>query len=97
MPIYEYLCGGCGKELEVTQRITESPLEVCPSCGGALQRLISNTTFILKGTGWYATDYARKGSSGKGDHGPEEKSDPGPKEKSDPGPSTSSTASDKGD
>lgn len=63
MPIYEYRCQGCGKELEVMQKITESPLEVCPSCGGLLQRLISNTSFVLKGTGWYATDYARKGAS----------------------------------
>ncbi|MEJ5378044.1 MAG: zinc ribbon domain-containing protein [bacterium] len=63
MPIYEYSCQGCGKELEVMQKITENPLETCPSCGGVLQRLISSTSFILKGTGWYATDYARKGSS----------------------------------
>jgi putative FmdB family regulatory protein len=63
MPIYEYKCEGCGKDLEVMQRITEEPLGVCPSCGGQLQRLISSTSFILKGTGWYATDYARKGSS----------------------------------
>lgn len=63
MPIYEYKCDGCGKELEVMQRITEEPLRSCPSCGGVMQRLISNTSFILKGTGWYATDYARKGSS----------------------------------
>ncbi|MGQ9859206.1 MAG: FmdB family zinc ribbon protein [Thermodesulfobacteriota bacterium] len=63
MPIYEYKCDGCGKELEVMQRITDEPLRSCPSCGGVMQRLISNTSFILKGTGWYATDYARKGSS----------------------------------
>lgn len=63
MPIYEYRCQDCGKDLEVMQKITESPLEVCPSCGGSLQRLISNTSFVLKGTGWYATDYARKGAS----------------------------------
>lgn len=63
MPIYEYKCDGCGKELEVMQRITEEPLRSCPSCGGVMQRLISNTSFVLKGTGWYATDYARKGSS----------------------------------
>lgn len=63
MPIYEYKCQGCGKDLEVMQKITENPLEVCPSCGGMLQRLISTTSFVLKGTGWYATDYARKGTS----------------------------------
>jgi putative FmdB family regulatory protein len=63
MPVYEYQCQQCGKELEVTQRITDESLKICPSCGGALQKLISNTSFILKGTGWYVTDYARKGSS----------------------------------
>jgi len=63
MPIYEYRCEGCGKEIEVMQKITDDPMSVCPGCGGSLQRLISNTSFILKGTGWYATDYARKGSS----------------------------------
>jgi len=63
MPIYEYRCQDCGKDLEVMQKITENPLESCPSCGGMLQRLISNTSFVLKGTGWYATDYARKGAS----------------------------------
>lgn len=63
MPIYEYRCQGCGRDLEVMQKITENPLDVCPSCGGVLRRLISNTSFVLKGTGWYATDYARKGTS----------------------------------
>lgn len=61
MPVYEYRCRDCGKELEVMQRITDDPLTTCPGCGGSLQRLISNTSFILKGTGWYVTDYARKG------------------------------------
>jgi predicted nucleic acid-binding Zn ribbon protein len=42
------------------QKITDDPLEECPSCGGRLNRLISSTSFILKGTGWYVTDYARK-------------------------------------
>ena len=60
MPIYEYHCRDCGEDLEITQRITEQPLEMCPSCGGALNKLISHTSFILKGTGWYATDYGRK-------------------------------------
>ncbi len=86
MPIYEYRCQSCGKELEVTQRITEDPLALCPSCGGRLQRLISNTGFILKGTGWYATDYARKGSSSSR----EEKGSPS---KSDTGGSGSSSTS----
>jgi putative FmdB family regulatory protein len=62
MPIYEYHCQRCGV-FEVTQRITESPLVSCPTCEGEVRRLISATSFVLKGSGWYATDYAR--SNGK--------------------------------
>lgn len=62
MPIYEYHCQECGV-FEVTQRITESPLTNCPTCEGDIRRLISLTSFVLKGSGWYATDYAR--SNGK--------------------------------
>lgn len=59
MPIYEYKCQRCG-DFEVTQRITEKPLSRCPTCKGKVKKLISNTSFQLKGTGWYVTDYARK-------------------------------------
>jgi putative FmdB family regulatory protein len=75
MPIYEYDCQRCGT-FEVSQRITEKPLGKCPSCRGKVKKLISNTSFQLKGTGWYITDYARKGANGdakggdaKGDNG----------------------------
>jgi putative FmdB family regulatory protein len=75
MPIYEYKCRKCGT-FEVTQRITEKPLGKCPTCRGKVKKLISNTSFQLKGTGWYITDYARKGANGdakggdaKGDNG----------------------------
>jgi putative FmdB family regulatory protein len=60
MPIYEYQCQKCGT-FEATQRITEDPLSKCPTCKGKVKKLISNTSFQLKGTGWYVTDYARKG------------------------------------
>ena len=60
MPIYEYECQKCGT-FETTQRITEEPLSKCPTCKGKVKKLISNTSFQLKGTGWYITDYARKG------------------------------------
>lgn len=63
MPVYEYHCQKCG-EFEVTQRITEKPLGKCPTCKGKVKKLISNTSFQLKGTGWYITDYARKGQNG---------------------------------
>ena len=75
MPIYEYQCGKCGT-FEATQRITDKPLTKCPTCKGKVKRLISNTSFQLKGSGWYITDYARKdkSSDGKGDK-PDAKSD----------------------
>ena len=60
MPIYEYRCERCGT-FEEMQRITAPPLERCPKCGGKVRRLISNTSFQLKGSGWYVTDYARSG------------------------------------
>jgi putative FmdB family regulatory protein len=73
MPIYEYRCKKCG-EFEATQRITDTPLTRCPTCRGKVTKLISNTSFQLKGSGWYATDYARKGSTGK-EKGTETKSE----------------------
>jgi len=64
MPIYEYQCPKCGV-FEVTQRITESPLRKCPTCKAKVERIISATSFVLKGSGWYATDYAKSGSAPK--------------------------------
>jgi putative FmdB family regulatory protein len=64
MPIYEYHCQKCGT-FEATQRITDKPLAKCPTCKGKVKKLISNTSFQLKGTGWYITDYARKGQNGE--------------------------------
>ena len=61
MPIYEYQCSQCGHQLEILQAMSDSPLSICPHCQAtALTKLISNTTFQLKGTGWYKTDYATK-------------------------------------
>lgn len=65
MPIYEYDCQRCGT-FEATQRITDKPLTKCPTCKSKVRKLISNTSFQLKGTGWYVTDYARKGKSEDG-------------------------------
>ncbi|MYC80636.1 MAG: zinc ribbon domain-containing protein [Acidobacteria bacterium] len=63
MPIYEYGCDACGKVIEVMQKISDEPLKTCPDCSGQLTKLISRTSFQLKGTGWYVTDYARKPES----------------------------------
>ena len=60
MPIYEYVCDKCGHEFEVTQKMTDKPLKKCKECERKLHKKISNTSFVLKGTGWYKTDYAGK-------------------------------------
>jgi putative FmdB family regulatory protein len=67
MPIYEYICGNCQAHVEQVQKITDPPLAVCPVCGGPLRKKISLSSFQFKGSGWYATDYARKnGANGNG-------------------------------
>jgi putative FmdB family regulatory protein len=59
MPIYEYECQACGCTIEAFQKFSDKPLRKCRHCGGRLKKLISNTSFVLKGSGWYVTDYAR--------------------------------------
>lgn len=66
MPIYEYECSNCGCQKEVWQKFSDDPLTKCELCNGTMKRLISQSTFHLKGTGWYVTDYASKGSAGGG-------------------------------
>ena len=56
MPTYEYKCKRCGKEFEIEQKITDVPIERCRECRGVVKRLISQSTFILNGPGWYASD-----------------------------------------
>ena len=68
VPIYEYRCRKCHEVTERIQGVKDPPLRKCPSCGGKLEKMMSPGAFVLKGTGWYATDYANEGnSSGKGD------------------------------
>src|SRR5262245_57860730 len=63
MPIYEYACKKCGETIEVIQKFSDPLLKKHAGCGGALTKLISAAGFQFKGTGWYVTDYARKGQS----------------------------------
>jgi putative FmdB family regulatory protein len=63
MPIYEYECSKCGRIDEVLQKFSDKPLARCKHCSGKLQKLISHSSFHLKGTGWYITDYASKSGS----------------------------------
>src|SRR5437762_12778418 len=57
MPTYEYECLKCKRVFEIRQRISEPALKKCDQCGGAVRRLLSAAPFILKGEGWYVTDY----------------------------------------
>jgi len=60
MPIYEYQCRKCGRQFEAFQGITEPDLKTCRFCRGKVQKMMSLSSFSLKGTGWYATDYKGK-------------------------------------
>ena len=62
MPTYQYRCPKCG-DYDVTQRITESAFSNCATCNSPVERLISAANFVLKGGGWYTTDYGRKGTA----------------------------------
>ncbi len=70
MPIYEYQCAKCGEVFEAFQKINDKPLNHCKFCNGPVEKLISHSSFQLKGSGWYMTDYARKSQpSGGADSG----------------------------
>lgn len=59
MPVYEYECRDCGKQFEESQSIKDKPVESCKFCGGTVQKLISSTSFALKGGGWYQDGYSK--------------------------------------
>src|SRR5689334_11464928 len=85
MPLYEYACDKCGHQFEARQRISEDPLKTCPACkADALERLVSKTSFTLKGSGWYADGYGGGGdSNAKSDSKTESKSESKSTSKSD--------------
>jgi putative FmdB family regulatory protein len=71
MPIYEYRCTACGHELEVLQKLSDSPLAECPACHKPeLRKLVSAAGFQLKGSGWYVTDFRNKGTKPAKDKAP---------------------------
>ena len=62
MPLYEYQCEACNHRFERIQKFSDPPIETCPTCGGAVRKLISSPAIQFKGSGWYITDYAKKSS-----------------------------------
>ena len=69
MPIYEYRCKSCGNTIEVIQKFDAKPLRKCRECAGRLEKLISRTSFQLKGGGWFAEGYGSGSKSGKSGSG----------------------------
>lgn len=66
MPIYEYKCPDCGHQFDVIQKMSDAPVTVCPSCAaGNVRKLISATSFVLKGSGWYKDHYGLKSGGGE--------------------------------
>jgi putative FmdB family regulatory protein len=99
MPIYEYSCEDCQHIFEEWQKDFTDKEMTCPICGGRSKRMISNTAFILKGSGWYVTDYARESSassSGNGGNGDSAKSSETTTESSTSESSTGSASSSEG-
>lgn len=97
MPLYEYQCPECGR-FERIQKFADAPLTECPTCGQGVQRLLSAPAIQFKGSGWYVTDYARKGGNGKGEKagaakaGDGAKSDGGSASKSESGSSSTGSS-----
>lgn len=99
MPIYEYVCDKCGSRIEIIQRIGDPAPKRCRKCRGKLQKAVSRTSFQLKGSGWYATDYPHKQvASGKDKPEKSGADKPDKTEKTDkkaePAPSSSAASSD---
>jgi putative FmdB family regulatory protein len=87
MPIYEYVCQKCGQHLEIMQKMSDKPLTKCSQCKGKLEKIFSQTSFQLKGAGWYVSDYTSRAKTEKGEKS--EKSEKG--EKKDAGTACATT------
>jgi putative FmdB family regulatory protein len=98
VPLYEYQCDACGRRFEVIQKFSDAPVDVCRECGkGPVHRLLSSPAIQFKGSGWYITDYAKKGAGDSSTSGGKTGSGPSDAGKSDATKSDSSAASAKTD
>ena len=70
MPLYEYLCKKCGHRFEEIKKFSDKQPTKCPECGGVIEQVISAPAVQFKGSGWYVTDYAKKGSGSVGTSSP---------------------------
>ena len=96
MPIYEYECNSCCNVFEIFQRMTEDPLTTCPDCAGPVKKLVSMSSFKLKGGGWYADGYSNKSCNSSGTSTPATKTEnPPKKEEKTKNTSTNSSAATK--
>ena len=75
MPLYEYQCRKCGHRFERIQKFSDPEVKKCPECDGRVERLLSAPAVQFKGSGWYVTDYARKGGARKSEGKSESSSD----------------------
>ncbi len=91
MPIYEYECEKCGEVFEEWQKDFKDREVKCPKCNSPARRLISHTSFILKGSGWYVTDYGRSSTGGNGGGNGNGKKDSSSKTKTESASTTSTT------
>jgi putative FmdB family regulatory protein len=96
MPLYEYQCDACGAQFELIRKFSDPPVEVCPTCGAArVRKLLSSPAFQFKGSGWYVTDYARKGGEAAPKDAPAAKADAKADAKPEAAKETSPPAADK--
>jgi putative FmdB family regulatory protein len=75
MPLYEYQCTNCNERIEILQRMSDPPFDLCPKCGGEMKKLMSSPAIQFKGSGFYKTDYASKPSETKTESKAETKSE----------------------
>jgi putative FmdB family regulatory protein len=69
--MYEYACRACGNEFEARQKISDEPIKTCPKCGqDTVERLVSRSSFALKGSGWYSDGYGASSKTEKTDAKP---------------------------
>jgi putative FmdB family regulatory protein len=97
MPVYEYECAKCGHEFEREQRMSDAPVKTCPKCKGRkVTKLISRSSFVLKGGGWYADGYSNNDSGKSKDKDKDSKSE-GSGDASDSGSKSDGKSSEKSD